>query len=274
MNKIERVEEYIYEFFKSRYEFYTMFYYSVHKHRKDEIYLLENGNLLMDLITSIHGSVEEQFFSKKLIPNNFASPDSLFFTLNELKKYLNENQKLISPNLKGEDTHYIITDLQRIKDELVEMIDYSIQIYDFEDSILPYQDLRYHLVKGEIKEFIDILKSLFASLSYSISKSKEGYYHSNVHLILKLLGFNIRSEEETNKGRIDALINFVNTIYIVEFKFSDKGDSSDKALRQILDKKYHEKYLIEKKKVIALGVSFSNEEKNISGFKSKVLKEL
>ena len=118
-----------------------------------------------------------------------------------------------------------------------------------------------------------MLKILFASLSYSIAKTKEGYYHSNVHLILKLLGFEIKSEEETNIGRIDAVIRFVNTIYILEFKFQEKGNSAEIAMKQIKEKKYHEKYLIEKKNIIALGIGFSNELRNISDFKYEVIKE-
>ena len=34
------------------------------------------------------------------------------------------------------------------------MIDYAIQIYDFEDTVIPYQDLRFHLIKNEIPEFV------------------------------------------------------------------------------------------------------------------------
>ena len=111
-----------------------------------------------------------------------------------------------------------------------------------------------------------------ASLPYSINKISEGYYHSNVHIILKLLGFDINSEETTNIGRIDATIRFYDYIYIFEFKFDVKKDNSKEALQQIIEKKYSEKFEIDKKKIIAIGVSFSSEERNINGYKIKLIK--
>ena len=133
-------------------------------------------------------------------------------------------------------------------------------------------NLRYNLIVGNIDDFIKLLKSLLASLSYSMYKTSEGYYHSNVHIILKLLGFDIMSEEETNIGRIDAIIRFYDYIYIFEFKFDVEKDNSEEALQQIIDKKYSEKFELEKKKIIAIGVSFSSKERNINGHRIKTIK--
>ncbi|MCD8292024.1 MAG: PD-(D/E)XK nuclease domain-containing protein [Prevotella sp.] len=40
----------------------------------------------------------------------------------------------------------------------------------------------------------------------------EGYFHSNIHLVLKLLGVNVISEDATNIGRIDAAIELIDKI--------------------------------------------------------------
>ena len=157
--------------------------------------------------------------------------------------------------------------------ELVHMIDYCQQVYDYEEATVPYEELRLNLIQKNIDDFIKNLKSILASVSYAINKTKEGYYHSNVHLILKLLGFNIISEEETNIGRIDAVIRFTNTIYVIEFKFEETTDSSQLALEQIKEKKYAEKYTIENKDVIGIGVSFSEQARNINGFCHEILNE-
>ena len=53
---------------------------------------------------------------------------------------------------------------------------------------------------------------------------------------------------KTNKGRIDAVI-VDKDIYVFEFKFD--GDK-DKALKQIKDKQYFEKYQGQRKKYICL----------------------
>ncbi len=186
--------------------------------------------------------------------------------LDGFKKYLNDNQKYLDKNSKGEDTSYLVSTTQHIKNELVQMIDYTKTIYDYEDALIPYQELRYKLITHNIPGFIAILKSILASVSYFIAKTQEGYFHSNVHLILKLLGFEILSEETTSNGRIDAVIRFSDKLYIVEFKFSKKDDLSAEALKQIKDKEYALKFTVEKKNIFGIGISFDNSNRNINGF--------
>ena len=185
-----------------------MFFRSTHEQRQWGIYKLKDGNLLMDFLISIHANIEEKFYFEHLIPHKFATPDALLASLEWFKKYLNQNQKYLDKNSKGDDVSYIVTTTQHIKDELVQMIDYTKTIYDYEDTVIPYQELRYKLITHNIPDFISILKSILASVSYLIAKTQEGFFHSNVHLILKLLGFEILSEETTNNGRIDAVIRF------------------------------------------------------------------
>jgi len=235
------------------------------------IYNLKYGTRLMDLLISIHGNVEEELYFEHLIPHKFVTPDSLFEYLSNFKKYLNDNQKLIDANFANESTPYEIVKIQSIKTDLVSMIDYAKSIYDYENSIVPYQELRFKLISGNIPDFIKILNSILASVSYAITKAREGYFHSNVHLILKLLGFEIVSEDMTSKGRIDAVIRFTDIIYIIEFKFGFKEDLSNVALKQIKDNKYADKFLIEHKKVVGIGVSFSSETKNINAFLTEEL---
>ncbi|WEA01838.1 PD-(D/E)XK nuclease domain-containing protein [Mucilaginibacter sp. SJ] len=132
--------------------------------------------------------------------------------------------------------------------------------------MIPYYELRYALMMRDIPSFIRTMKSVLASVSYSISKAKEGYFHSNVHLILTLLGSHVLSEEETNIGRIDAVIRFTDVIYIVEFKFGDNKDLSAEARDQIKEKQYAQKLNLERKVILGLGISFDEAKRNINGF--------
>jgi hypothetical protein len=266
MDKIQRVEKYIYEFFTNRFEHYDMFYRSTHRDRTYGVYKLNDGPKVMDLIMSIHGNIEDQFYFEKLIPHKFTTPEALFSSLNSFKEFLIQNEYLIIQNLDGENTYYVVSELLKIKTELIQMIDYAKQLYDFEDNVIPYQDLRYYLINKDINNFIKTLKSILSSVSYAIAKTKEGYHHSNIHLILKLLGFEIISEEITNVGRIDAVIRFIDTIYILEFKFGGDEDLSKEALKQIKEKGYPEKFFVEKKEILAIGISFSEADRNINGF--------
>lgn len=266
MEKIKRIEKYLFEFFSSRFEYIDLFYRSTHRDRRNGIYSLKQGNKLMDFIISIHANIEEHFYTKNLIPQNFATPEALFTALGNFKKYLNDNQMYLDINYNGEQTDFVVYETQKIKDELIQAIDYIKTIYDYEDTVIPYQELRYKLITNNVPDFIDILKSILASVSYAITKTQEGFFHSNVHLILKLLGFEIISEELTNNGRIDSVIRFSDKIYIVEFKFNENDNLCNEALQQIKVKEYALKFAYEKKDIFGIGVSFSRDTRNINGF--------
>ncbi len=87
----------------------------------------------------------------------------------------------------------------------------------------------------------------------------EGYYVSLFYAYMKALGFDLVGEDITNKGRIDLTLKVEDSIYIIEFKVDDKT-----ALKQIKEKKYHEKYLNENKDIYLLGIEFSKKNRNIA----------
>lgn len=139
------------------------------------------------------------------------------------------------------------------------------------DNLLPieYQTLfklKSSLEINDLFEFFNILKSIFASLAYDM-KITEGYFHSHIHIILKLLDFEILSEVETNQGRIDSVIESRNYIHILEFKQYD----CDIALNQIMNKKYYEKYFLKNKKIVLVGVAVDKNLRNIIDWKMKTI---
>jgi len=120
--------------------------------------------------------------------------------------------------------------------------------------------------KDHLENFFTIIKSLFAAIpSHLFIKDREAYYHTIIYMILKLLGVYIKVEDHTSKGRIDAVIETQNHIYVMEFKMG----TSDEAISQIERMKYHEKYLSSGKSIQLIGVGFDQEEKNISDYKVK-----
>ena len=265
MNKILKIERYIQEFFSTRYSDYNLFYQSEYQHRRVGVYSLKRGNEIMDLLNDIMCNIEEKIYVGKLIPQYFANPERLIDYLKWFKDYLNQKQELLDINKVEDNTSYIIHEVQKMKTELIEMADYLLQIADTEDLNIPYQELRHALITKNLNAFFRDLNSILASVSYPIVKVQEGYLHSNIHLILKLLGFEINSEVTTNIGRIDAVIIFSNLIYIFEFKLGTK----EEAIQQIKDKKYHEKYVIERKEIIIVGVGFDIFSRNVNGYLSE-----
>ena len=115
--------------------------------------------------------------------------------------------------------------------------------------------------------FVD-LNALFADIPYQIFDAKrEKYYHSVIFLTFKHLGYYATSEVSTSRGRIDAVVETQNSIYILEFKVNDTAQN---ALKQIKEKKYADKYLNQNKKIILIGVSF--EDKAIKEYVVEELK--
>lgn len=118
--------------------------------------------------------------------------------------------------------------------------------------------------KHDVAGFFELLQSIFASIPYNVlEKDREGYYHTVIYLILKLIGIRIGCEVQTNVGRIDAVVETDDTIYILEFKMG----IPEEALNQIKTMRYHEKYLSSGKAVSIIGVGFDKEKGNISDYK-------
>lgn len=127
------------------------------------------------------------------------------------------------------------------------------------DNLL--RKLRKYAKSGDANAFLSTLQSFLAGIPYHLSEGKhEIYYENNIYLILKLLGFDIRTEEETSNGRIDAVLKTDKYIYIIELKLH--GTAED-AMNQIIDKNYTLPYEIDGRQIIRLGISFSSESRNI-----------
>lgn len=117
----------------------------------------------------------------------------------------------------------------------------------------------------DIDRFVQEIKSLFASIPYHIFiGEREAYYHTVIYLVLKINGAEVRCEDPTNIGRLDAVLETANKIYIMEFKLG-KG-SEQEALEQIKQKKYYEKYRGKGKNIVLIGAAFDPEDRNIGNY--------
>jgi len=116
------------------------------------------------------------------------------------------------------------------------------------------------ILKNDTAKFIEILKIFFANIEYDLHIDNEKYYQTIFYLVFTLLGVKIQAEVKTNTDRIDAVIETDTHTYIFEFKLFD---TSQNALKQIKDKKYFEKYLLNKKQIVLIGVGFDKETRNI-----------
>lgn len=129
-------------------------------------------------------------------------------------------------------------------------------------------DIMHSLKNDRIEKFIELINVLFKGISYTITDSKEKYFHSIFYIVVKLLGFTIDTEILTIDGRIDAVILTDNNIYIIEFK---AGLDAKKALKQIKDKGYYKKYTGDRRGKTLIGINFDIERKCIDDFKIEKL---
>ncbi|MEM9884465.1 MAG: AAA family ATPase [Bacteroidota bacterium] len=113
--------------------------------------------------------------------------------------------------------------------------------------------------------FITILQAFISDIPARLHLPKEAYYHSICYMILRLLGVQLLLEKETSKGRIDAVLELTDKVYIIEFKFGKEGGRikrvetlAQKAIEQIQKNKYAEAYRADDRKVILFGIGFLN----------------
>ena len=79
-----------------------------------------------------------------------------------------------------------------------------------------------------------------------------------------MLGIRIETEVNTNDGRMDAVIKTDTHIYIFEFKL-DK--TTDEAIAQIKEKEYYNKYLLDNRELVLVGVNFDSSNGSIKEWK-------
>ena len=92
----------------------------------------------------------------------------------------------------------------------------------------------------------------------------ELYFHNVMYLIFKIMGFYIQVERPVSDGRIDAVIQTDDHIYIIECKL-DK--SADEALRQIEENNYAAPFQMDRRKLYKVGQNFSTETRGVEEYK-------
>ena len=93
----------------------------------------------------------------------------------------------------------------------------------------------------------------------------EGYYASVIYSCFAAQGFDLIAEDSSGGGRADMVVRFNGGIYIFEFKLL-KDAPEGKALAQIKERGYADKYRHLDQSIHLIGVEFSQAERNIAAF--------
>lgn len=83
---------------------------------------------------------------------------------------------------------------------------------------------------------------------------------------MSLVGAQVKAEDRTNNGRIDAMVETASQVFIFEFKLNNTAEN---ALAQIEHKEYHKKYQLKDKPIVMVGVEFDKDKRTIAQWVSK-----
>ena len=113
---------------------------------------------------------------------------------------------------------------------------------------------------------IKTLKALVADVPYSNKKlasmDMEERYRLIISTILNAIGLKVEVEHMLATGRIDLIAQTSRYIYVIELKLKNNGGKKA-AIQQILDNKYLEPFMADKRKVIGLGIELDEEGKGL-----------
>jgi hypothetical protein len=121
----------------------------------------------------------------------------------------------------------------------------------------------------------EIFFSLYASIPHDWYRKNnidqfEGYYASVFYASFAALGFDIVPEDVSNQGKLDMAVQFNGQIYLFEFKVVEDA-AEGRALAQIKEKKYADKYRAQNQPIHLIGIEFSKKARNVVGFEVESL---
>ena len=124
--------------------------------------------------------------------------------------------------------------------------------------------LRQHIEAGNLDALRDSLTALFAGIPYATHSSTfENYFQAILYIVFTLLGQYVQCEIHSSKGRADCIVETRKFVYLFEFKL-DK--SAEEALNQINEKGYAVPYAASPKTIFQIGVNFSSESRQLTGW--------
>jgi hypothetical protein len=132
-----------------------------------------------------------------------------------------------------------------------------------------YRRIKDALASGDLYGMLTTMKALFASIPYQLHIGQEYYYHSIFYAMMNLLGFDIDAEVPVSGGRVDAVLELDDKVYVIELKYLNcppdaasalKQKMFEKALpegmKQIKERGYYKKYLGSGKTVYLAAFAF------------------
>lgn len=126
------------------------------------------------------------------------------------------------------------------------------------------------LNEGHPTEFMQSLKSLFADTNSETEKNKEIHFQNMMAIAAKMMGFTVRTEVHSSKGRCDMQILTASYVYVFEFKIDG---SPEEAMQQIFDNGYAIPFEADPRTIFLIGANFSTETRTLTGWDIRRMKK-
>ena len=109
--------------------------------------------------------------------------------------------------------------------------------------------------QDDLDGFLTCFQAFLARIPYEMHLSNEKYYQTVFYVVFSMMGIYIEAESHTNAGRIDAFIKTATTVFIFEFKLNRRPV---RAISQIRDRRYYEKFLDCGLPIVLVGANFDS----------------
>ena len=217
------------------------------------------------------------FLIKKLKDNKFEinklNDRTLYASERILKDYTGDNLEQIP--LLYQTGYLTIVDFDSMVREYTLAFPNEEVKYGFLESLMPLYveksgagygldifTLRRYVENGNLDKIRDVLKGLFANITYTLETDPfEHYFQAVIYLVFTLLGKFTTCEMHTYTGRIDCVLQTKNYIYLFEFK---RDDTAETALKQIEDNNYESVFNADARKLYKIGVAFDSSTRMLS----------
>ena len=119
------------------------------------------------------------------------------------------------------------------------------------------------LYEGDPESVMEGVKCYFENIPYDLHVKLERYYQTLFYSIFLMLNAQTTTEVKTARGRIDAVVEIPEYVYVFEFKLNG---TSEEALAQIDEKGYAAKFASDPRKVFRIGCAFDWEKRNLGEY--------
>ncbi len=133
---------------------------------------------------------------------------------------------------------------------------------------------------ADLSVFGDRVRTLLSEIPHAWHDSGglgnyESWYASLLYMVFRTTRIDLRAEEMSSQGRSDMVLRHGGRVFVLEFKMAEDGEGTeevlDRAITQIREKGYAERYRGRAEPVHLVGMVFGGEERSLLEIRAELL---